>query len=118
MGALPVQWQYAVRHSYAYITLPTPQDEKWFVARNAVGCHMYMQIHGTKLKCLSSGVRAASWSLLVPHQSPLKAQSVFHGPEYTQLRNHLADINKANYIYHRQFVDTMPFIDRFIYNYA
>ena len=49
MGALPAQCQYAVRHSYAYKTLSTSQDEKCFVARNAVGRHMYMQIQCTSL---------------------------------------------------------------------
>jgi hypothetical protein len=49
MGALPAQCQYAVMHSYAYKTLPTSQDENCFVARNVVGCRMYMQIQGTGL---------------------------------------------------------------------
>jgi len=49
MGALTAQCQYAVMHIYAYKNLPTPQDEKCFVARNAVGCRMYMQIQGTAL---------------------------------------------------------------------
>ena len=80
---------------------------------------MYMQIQGASLS-----VYLVECVLLAELYSGHKSHRSKHNPSFmdqnTQFRIQLKPFGsyKQNHIYYRKFVDTRPFIDRFICNYA